>query len=653
MLPSATKEQEHALEVWEARRNQVCSAAAGSGKTTLLLHACQRSVEPVLVVTYNKVLQLETSRRLAEVSSTSVCRTFHGLCSEHLDSAPDDATLHLRLHESENRELSPLPFHRVIVDECQDIKAVFVALLSRLLDPERVQWMLVGDDAQMLYDFDEDDPAELDVMRTPWKHLGGTEAMWERTRLSLSFRLTKPAAAVANAARAAAVESPEDPIRAANLSEEALPTRLSCCSPWSWLPLIQRYLDGVLKLHANAQVAILCNSIRDTNIPLKRLVNKLRVDVPLRVGRPAADAPPAPGGFVAISTFHSAKGAEFDFVIVLAEARLAPNALHVGLTRARRHTFIVQSSAQPHPALLALDALPESCVDRDFAWIQWRQHPSTARAWKPSGLQPIADLTSFRPRGRCVRLSEEMSVHDIKRREGIESALAKERTPPSEALRCYEIAVRMAAEQQASGQCRLLSFLASNPHPVARERVENLVRSGSHERVLLSRADAEELLPPLAHIELQRVSAPFPKTSIDWVTAAVCAVLWDSYHHTVDDLLPAEEWADGAVVEEGVRSVRAHLEGQQNLVYDSVCVTELEGRLLHCRCFAASEDAVVSVILANDVGREEMLAACIPLAVHPKATRALLINVRSGDMHIMKLRCKEAFLREVLRMRGF
>eukprot|EP00967_Tisochrysis_lutea_P136788 scaffold244457_cov32-Tisochrysis_lutea.AAC.1 len=96
-----------------------------------------------------------------------------------------------------------------------------------------------------------------------------------------------------------------------------------------------------------------------------------------------------------------------------------------------------------------------------------------------------------------------MSVHAIKRREGIESALTKERTP-SEALRCYEIAVRMAAEHQASGQCRLLSFLASNPYPVARERVENLVRSGSHERVLLSRADAEELLPPLAHIELQR-----------------------------------------------------------------------------------------------------------------------------------------------------
>ena len=92
--------------------------------------------------------------------------------------------------------------------------------------------------------------------------------------------------------------------------------------------------------------------------------------------------------------------------------------------------------------------------------------------------------------------------------------------------------------------------------------------------------------------------------------------------------------------------------GQQNLIYDYVCVTELEGRLLHCRCFAASEEAVVSVILANDVGREEMLAACIPLAVHPKATRALLINVRSGDMHIMKLHCKEAFLREVLRMRG-
>lgn len=71
----------------------VCSAAAGSGKTTLLLHACRCSPaslctlrgEPVLVLTYNKLLQVEISRALADAAPACACGTSHGLCTEHLN----------------------------------------------------------------------------------------------------------------------------------------------------------------------------------------------------------------------------------------------------------------------------------------------------------------------------------------------------------------------------------------------------------------------------------------------------------------------------------------------------------------------------------------------------------------------------------------
>ena len=70
MLPGLSEEQSEAILVWNTGHNQVCTAAAGSGKSTLLLHACKNSAEPVLILTYNKLLEVEMSEKLEMMYST-------------------------------------------------------------------------------------------------------------------------------------------------------------------------------------------------------------------------------------------------------------------------------------------------------------------------------------------------------------------------------------------------------------------------------------------------------------------------------------------------------------------------------------------------------------------------------------------------------
>lgn len=650
MLRPPSAEQASALAIWDARKSQACSAAAGSGKTALLLHACARSAEPVLVLTYNKLLQTETSRALADCAPHATCRTFHGLCTEHLGPAPDDQALHEWIGAVRRGGIQParLGFARVVVDEAQDVKDVFVALLGTLLDLESVQWLLVGDEAQMLYDFDEDDPANLDVLRTPWRFLGGAESDWARSRLSVSYRLSEPVAAVANAVRA--------PLRATRgggaehdvvpgNADSMLPVRFACCTAWEWLQTVRQYLQAVRAMSgALSDVAVLVPSTRDSSPPLRKLVNGLAAGgVSVRVGRPGGGPP---GNSLTVSTYHAAKGAQFDFVVVIAsDPRMSANALHVALTRARKHMLVVQDRRSPHMALLPADGLPAGLVQCDASWREWvRSRPDVCVPLEPRAppLRRLNDAGRVAPRGRCIALSGEVVVPGGR---GEPAPPLEPLALPESAYRCYEHAIRMMCEHAASGDCRMLTLMLAPPQHVPPEKLEAWLRAGRHDRALTVRASADELLPARARAALRRVAE---RGAAGWLDAGTCAVLWNSFHHAVDELLPSSGWGDPAEVAGGARRVREALMGEDGLVHDAVCARELDGQLVHCRCSAASAEAVCSVVFADELGREATLAACVPLAVHPTAERALLVNARTGEVVRLGLRCKDTFLRALL-----
>jgi hypothetical protein len=652
-LPPPSPEQEAALRVWRNGGQQVCSAAAGSGKSTLLLHACLASDEPVLLLTYNKQLQLEMAEKLrAHTQLGHECLTFHGLCSKYLRITPDDDTMHEAVEEAEAQtNVSAAPavcFHRVGIDEAQDMKAIYWRLL-RVLVPA-TQWLLVGDEVQMLNDFDEDDPALLDFMRAPWRFFGGEEAQWHRTRLSTSFRLSGPVAAFVNAMLAPQWER----LVAGNLApDRQLPVRVYSMSNWRWVDLVLPWIHTAWQFDRQLRLALLVSNKRG-NPPLRLLVNALaEAQIPLYVHGHDAQRSDATGtNPVAVTTWHAAKGMECDACIVLGvDDASAHNPLHVALSRCRVQLLVVQNAARPHAHLCAVArALPPAVATPDRRTMGLVAAPlsEATDSAVPSSVS-IRDLTAWEPRGRAVRL------HATIRPAGGALRGPPPRPPPNahpigervvDTAPLYKRAALMQLEHEATRHCRVAEFMVS-PRRIGRAERDAELLAGSSEYSLDARVRHHDALPASALRQAQAVVQRGAAHAADYITLAVCAAAWGGFHHALPELLPSEGWAEEAVFA-GVRAcLLAHLpdaECEGGLRYDQRLTRVHGGVAYTCRCACSTDETVWSVVSTEAVPRGARVAACVPLALHPTARRAVVLNVQTGESSVYMLDCKDDFL---------
>ena len=148
-------------------------AVPGAGKTRLLLAACEGAS---LVLAYNTQLAAAVTRALEEREDT-LCLTFHALCGRCLAPARDDAQLEAAVDAAERGRLTPRDVPdvtRVLVDEAQDVRPLYARLLRVLgLARDGVAMLVAGDRAQLIYDFDPDYPASLQLLDAPHELLGG------------------------------------------------------------------------------------------------------------------------------------------------------------------------------------------------------------------------------------------------------------------------------------------------------------------------------------------------------------------------------------------------------------------------------------------------------------------------------------------------
>jgi len=195
--------QEAVLHELKSGKSVVCTACAGGGKTTLIVEACARTPHASIVLAYNRQLAQDTRDALAESAPRGQCFTFHGLASRLFRSTPDDDALAGVVDDLEAgilvtpTELQLTP--HICVDEAQDLTCLHVRFV-RLVFPNPAQFLIVGDDRQMLYDYHTQNPASIEFMRSPasWCNSSGE---WVRCQLAESFRISSHMAAVANAAR--------------------------------------------------------------------------------------------------------------------------------------------------------------------------------------------------------------------------------------------------------------------------------------------------------------------------------------------------------------------------------------------------------------------------------------------------------------------
>ena len=233
----------------------------------------------VVILSYNRPLATEMTAKLERLERAGLMPqgvsarafTFHGLCTHLFALTPDDTTMEDVLDKVERGDVRPAcgfaPTH-VCVDEVQDMRALHHRLLRAVL-PGGCVHLLVGDANQLLYDF-ERPPATTAFMETPWLFFAAEE--WRASRLSVSFRLTPPVAALVNAI---AEQDGLAPLEAGNASDDPPPVQVISCSVWQWAQtLTPLLLQAIREEGCPSRVGVLVRSVR-TSQPLLALVNSL------------------------------------------------------------------------------------------------------------------------------------------------------------------------------------------------------------------------------------------------------------------------------------------------------------------------------------------------------------------------------------------
>lgn len=642
--PPPSPEQRVALDVWNSGENQVCVASAGAGKSTLLLHACAASDDPVLIVTYNKALQREME---AKIQCPHACFTFHGLASAYFSVAPDDATLHAILNSGVQMKHAP-PFKRVCIDEAQDLKDVYVALLRVMFDVDHVQWMVVGDPTQLLNDFDPDDPARISFMQQPADSFGAARA-WQHTRLGTSHRLTDPIVRIANG-----MLDPDIPYIVAGGRRDHAPVHICTTDPYNCADIVVKWIKAVHERDPGAAIMVLV-SRRRGNAAISTIVNSLtRVNVGVYVHGHDCESSAHPSK-VTIVSWHASKGLQCDASIVIGvEDTCAHNPLHVALTRSRQYMLIVNNARRPNrrliealvddPALVRLDEATRSLVRHGVPAAPDQE--ATVRS--PSA---VRDLSAWNMIGRG-NIANSLIVCAPQITNYPPSAVAGEEaisaTTSVDTSGLYLTAVLLKHEYSETGTCRILEFML-NPTTSSRVDRASFYDNPSHTYVLAPGARESNLLPPYAFELMRRITNGGSRSVADWLNLAVMVDGFCGYHHTMGSMLPCDAWRNDDVFAQASNCLTAHMASMDKPVtYDTRWCRDVDGTALHRRCFATTPTVAFSVMYGDSITPTDRARACLVATLHPTLTRAGLLNLKTGTRHIYAIRDKLALIKSLV-----
>jgi predicted ATPase len=363
----------------------IVTAVPGAGKTTLALHiarAIRRRGESMVLLTYNRAVSNDVKERINREGLVNVkAYTIHAFLADQAGQECRDtqqlAEITLGL---DNGSIQPRPaaWHVLHLDEAQDVsKPMSYALraLLRAAPPQLGARMVISCDAyQTLYDWPAlgGEGAYPCAMQRPHALYGQAFAHplhcrpWPTFKLSTSYRLGHPVAALANAywgrgdceivpGNAAATL----PVVAHNV--ESYSDKIVGIV----LHLVEKY--GVDNVAVLAQSAYRSPG-KSGSSPLGALSNKLAPLVPTHVREQGNRTTNVQRGKLLMSTFCQAKGIERDCVVILGfevydvNKIMDVNQVCVGITRAQQELHIILGSSPVYPLRGALSEFQQ--IDR-------------------------------------------------------------------------------------------------------------------------------------------------------------------------------------------------------------------------------------------------------------------------------------------------
>jgi hypothetical protein len=373
--PSA--EQWDIIQAFERRQNIVCQAVAGAGKTTTLLLCAQRrqtlvspeegkpvpkgkrpevpQVPQCVLLTYNKRLQLEVTRRLAKLrpKPNLVAYTYHGAAGKSYGGAVHNDETFRRVVRAAPE--NPVRFRTLMVDEAQDMSLEYYLFVRHLLKANPgAQLVVVGDARQAINEYRGARPEFLTEAEQLYAGLVANRG-WAHRRLTVSQRLTPSTAAFVNVHLYGA-----QVITGGNRRDPDLLPRYVTARFNKMTDVLAREVKTAIAQYGPEGVFVLAASVRNlrttSKSPLAGLVRRHLADVPvfLTEDDTAVDEELIRGK-LAILSFNAAKGCERPFVVVVgldesyfeyfdkewADHRSLPNVLTVAATRASAQLVII------------------------------------------------------------------------------------------------------------------------------------------------------------------------------------------------------------------------------------------------------------------------------------------------------------------------
>ena len=630
-----TQQQQAAIDEWNRGHNVRVVAVPGAGKSRVLIEACKKAEGLTLILAYNRELCQETKDRIAELGMEDwvICMTFHGLATYCVQPTHDDIALAdvVELLEAGGPHKTLQNVCCVLIDECQDFRPSFLVLIRHLVSIDaKTQYMTVGDERQMLYDYNEDDPASLKYLQDPGTFFRSDRA-WKSVVLDETHRLTPPMARLVGRMYDVDLNSAKP--------EGAGPVEIQTINMWRSGSVIYNLLRNADLNHCAILVAR-----KKNNTPLRAAVNFLsRKGVRLYIHGIDGQDPRIKRNKLCVSTWHASKGTQRRLCIVWglctdgSDERV--NAEFVAMTRSQERLVVLQDEKAPSRRLMCAlgDAAPADVlmdkatsellksVDDIPEPVPWRADRTlvSVDGWRPSGsgrwmcaLMDVAKVKSPVGEDGDDVLDEEDEI--------IAGLLGEH----EDVADIYRLACLIATEYAHTKRIRRVDDICA-PLRLNRENHGQAVQTGSHARFVPPTVPDDALLDAEHRATIKVIGGKTERALEDWCYIACVSRAWNSYHHMLRQLHPFD-WMNPDKFDKGMEVMRDILTGASDIVFDARVSTVVEERTLHARCDVSAAEGAFIFVWKTAIGHADHMEAAIVAALHPRFV-CTIANLRTGE----------------------
>ena len=620
-------QQETAVNIITDGRNAIVYAVPGGGKSTLLLELCKRINKRCLILAYNADLAAKMNETLEQndMKHTVQCFTFHGLCSNCIQLSPDDFSLENSMQLVENGiiEAKKINTDVLLIDEAQDLKSSYVKLVNMVVVQNNIQYFICGDVNQMIYDFDPESCADVNIIRRPRNYFD-SEQIWTWTECNTSFRLTPPICNFVNRMFGSNIVS-------AKLNGEKVVVRAP--SAWDIATTIQEFMNPEPNLN------MILTATKQHNRPLRSLINSLsESDLPIHLSGHDEGSMCIRKGKMQVSTWHSSKGMENATVFVIVSEECRKNPFYVALTRAFERLIIIMDPKKPNQALCSTCRILSHEIDMDTETKRLvALHSITDVVFPEDTPRPVSSsrlrsIDNWKPR-RQIR--ETYTITNINttdsdfKFEKTEFQIETSKGTMEDVGKVYYQALKIFLELRYTNHARCVEDCL-RPTRMEYDKQIRAIELGHMGRFVTPKLPSNALIPTDVYKLVEEAYYNDNKTVDDYCLMAMASISWHDFHHTLRQMLPTNTWSSQKIFDYLCKRILTLVPEEPNVLFDVRTTKTKNTQLLHLRLHIWSNTYATHIIWSWETSQKDYADAALRAAMHPQ-NKCLLVNILMGE----------------------